>query len=88
MKPVLLAFLVVVLSTFAAVADEGNHHEDLTTDQLGPSIFRFRARQRCRNHSNAESRCCIHSGTRKRKKNSKRSRKTIRTAQWRIGESP
>ena len=39
MKPVLLAFLVVVLSTFAAVADEGNHHEDLTTDQLGTVHF-------------------------------------------------
>ena len=39
MKPILLAFLVVVLLAFAAFADEGNHHEDLTTDQLGTVHF-------------------------------------------------
>ena len=39
MKPALLAFLVVVMSASAALADEGNHHEDLTTDQLGTVHF-------------------------------------------------
>src|ERR1700685_948985 len=39
MKRFLLVFVVVVLAAFAAVADEGNHHEDLTTDQLGTVHF-------------------------------------------------
>jgi len=39
MKRVLLVFVVVVLSAFAAVADEGNHHEDLTAAQLGTVHF-------------------------------------------------
>src|SRR5579863_1908752 len=39
MKPILLTFLVVVLLVFAALADEGNHHEDLTADQLGTVHF-------------------------------------------------
>jgi tetratricopeptide (TPR) repeat protein len=39
MKRVALVFAVVVLCAFMAVADEGHHHEDLTTDQLGTVHF-------------------------------------------------
>jgi len=39
MKRVALVFTVVVLCAFGAVADEGHHHEDLTTDQLGTVHF-------------------------------------------------
>jgi hypothetical protein len=39
MKRVALVFAVVVLSSFGAAADEGQHHEDLTTDQLGTVHF-------------------------------------------------
>ncbi len=34
-----MVFTVVVLCAFGAVADEGHHHEDLTTDQLGTVHF-------------------------------------------------
>ena len=39
MKRVAWVFTVVVLCAFGAVADEGHHHEDLTTDQLGTVHF-------------------------------------------------
>jgi hypothetical protein len=39
MKRIALSFTVVVLSAFGALADEGHHHEDLTTDQLGMVHF-------------------------------------------------
>jgi tetratricopeptide (TPR) repeat protein len=39
MKRVALVFTVVVLCAFGAAADEGHHHEDLTTDQLGTVHF-------------------------------------------------
>jgi tetratricopeptide (TPR) repeat protein len=39
MKRLALVFTVVVLCTFGAVADEGHHQEDLTTDQLGTVHF-------------------------------------------------
>jgi tetratricopeptide (TPR) repeat protein len=39
MKRVVLIFLVVMLFSFGALADEGHHHEDLTTDQLGTVHF-------------------------------------------------
>jgi tetratricopeptide (TPR) repeat protein len=39
MKRVALAFAVVGLFAFGALADEGHHHEDLTTDQLGTVHF-------------------------------------------------
>ena len=39
MKRLALVFTVVVLCAFGAVADEGHHHEDLTTDQLGTVHF-------------------------------------------------
>jgi tetratricopeptide (TPR) repeat protein len=39
MKRILLVFAVVVLSGFSVVADEGNHHEDLTAAQLGTVHF-------------------------------------------------
>jgi len=34
-----LAFTILTLFPFAAAADEGHHHEDLTTDQLGTVHF-------------------------------------------------
>jgi tetratricopeptide (TPR) repeat protein len=39
MKLVQLVFVAMVLSAFVAMADEGHHHEDLTTDQLGTVHF-------------------------------------------------
>ena len=39
MKRLTLAFAIFVLFSFSAVADEGHHHEDLTTDQLGTVHF-------------------------------------------------
>jgi tetratricopeptide (TPR) repeat protein len=39
MKRIALTFAVVVLLAFGALADEGHHHEDLTTDQLGMVHF-------------------------------------------------
>jgi tetratricopeptide (TPR) repeat protein len=39
MKQVALVFTVVVLCGFGAAADEGHHHEDLTTDQVGTVHF-------------------------------------------------
>jgi len=39
MKRLALAFTVLMLFSFGAVADEGHHHEDLTTDQLGTVHF-------------------------------------------------
>jgi tetratricopeptide (TPR) repeat protein len=39
MKLVQLVFVAMVLSAFVAMADEGHHHEDLTTDQLGTVDF-------------------------------------------------
>jgi tetratricopeptide (TPR) repeat protein len=39
MKRVALTFTVVVLLALAALADEGYHHEELTTDQLGMVHF-------------------------------------------------
>jgi tetratricopeptide (TPR) repeat protein len=39
MKRAALVFAVVILFSFGALADEGHHHEDLTTDQLGMVHF-------------------------------------------------
>ncbi len=39
MKRVALTLIFVLLLTFEALADEGHHHEDLTTDQLGMVHF-------------------------------------------------
>jgi hypothetical protein len=39
MKRIALAFTAVVLFTVGALADEGHHHEDLTTAQLGTVHF-------------------------------------------------
>jgi tetratricopeptide (TPR) repeat protein len=39
MKRVALAFIVLMLFSLGALADEGHHHEDLTTDQLGTVHF-------------------------------------------------
>ena len=39
MKPTLLVLIGLVLFPFAVSADEGNHHEELTTDQLGTEHF-------------------------------------------------
>ena len=39
MKRVMLIFIGVMLFSFGALADEGHHHEDLTTDQLGTVHF-------------------------------------------------
>src|SRR6202050_2701127 len=39
MKPTLLVLIGLVLFPFAVSADEGNHHEELTTDQLGTVHF-------------------------------------------------
>jgi tetratricopeptide (TPR) repeat protein len=39
MKRVALLLMVVVLLALGALADEGHHHEDLTTDQLGMVHF-------------------------------------------------
>ncbi len=39
MKQVVLACIVSMLFSFGALADEGHHHEDLTTDQLGTVHF-------------------------------------------------
>src|SRR5271170_3541443 len=39
MRRLALAFTVVMLFPFGALADEGHHHEDLTTDQLGTVHF-------------------------------------------------
>jgi hypothetical protein len=39
MKRVALVFTVVVLFAFGVAADEGHHHEELTTDQLGTVHF-------------------------------------------------
>src|SRR5208282_2493438 len=39
MKQVVLAFIVSMLFSCGALADEGHHHEDLTTDQLGTVHF-------------------------------------------------
>jgi tetratricopeptide (TPR) repeat protein len=39
MKTVTLAFTILILFAFGAWADEGHHHEDLTTDQLGMVHF-------------------------------------------------
>jgi tetratricopeptide (TPR) repeat protein len=39
MKKLALAFTVVILFSLGAMADEGHHHEDLTTDQLGMVHF-------------------------------------------------
>jgi hypothetical protein len=39
MKRVALVFAVLLLFSFGAMADEGHHHEDLTTDQLGTVHF-------------------------------------------------
>jgi len=39
MKRAALALIVVILFSLGALADEGHHHEDLTTDQLGMVHF-------------------------------------------------
>ena len=39
MKRGTLVFTIVMLFSFGALADEGHHHEDLTTDQLGTVHF-------------------------------------------------
>jgi hypothetical protein len=39
MKRVVLAFTAVILFACGTLADEGHHHEDLTTDQLGTVHF-------------------------------------------------
>src|SRR5579863_9182509 len=39
MKRCALAFAIFLLGSFSALADEGHHHEDLTTDQLGTVNF-------------------------------------------------
>jgi tetratricopeptide (TPR) repeat protein len=39
MKKLALAFTVVILFSLGAMADEGHHHEDLTSDQLGMVHF-------------------------------------------------
>src|SRR5580658_5838428 len=39
MKPTLLVLIGLVVFPFAVSADEGNHHEELTTDQLGTVHF-------------------------------------------------
>src|SRR5271165_6047074 len=39
MKRVTLVLTVLLLLAFGALADEGHHHEDLTTDQLGTVHF-------------------------------------------------
>jgi len=39
MKRFALVFTVLTLFSFGALADEGHHHEDLTTDQLGTVHF-------------------------------------------------
>jgi tetratricopeptide (TPR) repeat protein len=39
MKRVVLAFAAVILFACGTLADEGHHHEDLTTDQLGTVHF-------------------------------------------------
>jgi tetratricopeptide (TPR) repeat protein len=39
MKRVAVTFIVMMLFSFGVLADEGHHHEDLTTDQLGTVHF-------------------------------------------------
>jgi tetratricopeptide (TPR) repeat protein len=39
MKRVVLAFIVLTVFSLGVLADEGHHHEDLTTDQLGTVHF-------------------------------------------------
>src|ERR1700685_1903520 len=39
MKRFALVFAIFLLGSFSALADEGHHHEDVTTDQLGTVHF-------------------------------------------------
>ena len=66
-----LAFAIFLLYSISAPADDGHHHEDLTTEQLGTVHFPVSCATAVQKPFERGVRCSIRFGTKRRKKNFK-----------------